>query len=68
MGLKKVPVFYKMAGAVGGAVGRQYTPVQLGYVDERITEKYVDEVDFSTSKIGGQPVGLNFFLPLRQSN
>ena len=41
---------------MAGAVCRQQTPVQLGYVDEKITAKYAAQVDFSTSKIGGQAV------------
>ena len=32
------------------------TNVLLGYPDETIAEQYVKDVDFSTSKIGGQPV------------
>jgi hypothetical protein len=45
-----------MAGAVGGAALSQGSRVQLGYVDEQISEKYLSQVDFSTSKIGGLPV------------
>jgi hypothetical protein len=31
-------------------------PVLLGFPDEEITEKYVSQVNYTTSKIGGQPV------------
>ena len=34
------------------------TNVLLGYPDEIISEQYVKDVDFSTSKIGGQPVSI----------
>lgn len=30
--------------------------VQLGYEDEIINEKYKDQVNFTTNKLGGQPV------------
>ena len=53
-----------MAGAVGGAVRRKSNPVQLGYVDEQVTDKLKDQVDFSTSKIGGQPVRTVLLTPL----
>ena len=36
------------------------TSVLLGYPDEIIAEQYVKDVDFSTSKIGGQPVSNNW--------
>ena len=45
-----------MAGAVGGAVVEEDTRVLLGYPDEKISEKYFNQIDFSTSKIGGLPV------------
>jgi hypothetical protein len=38
------------------------TNVLLGYPDEIIAEQYVKDVDFSTSKIGGQPVSIQIKL------
>ena len=40
--------------------------VLLGYPDEIIAQQYLNDVDFTTSKIGGQPViitviNLNYF-------
>lgn len=34
----------------------QKSPVLLGFEDELITEKYKNEVKFTTNKIGGNPV------------
>lgn len=36
--------------------------VLLGFVDELITENYLDKVDYTTNKLGGFPVSLN--LPI----
>ena len=41
-----------------GANHQFNTNVLLGYPDEIISEQYVKDVDFSTSKIGGQPVSI----------
>ena len=38
------------------AASIQGPSILLGYEDEQVSEKYVDSVDFTTNKIGGQPV------------
>ena len=41
---------------MASAVSRKVPQVLLGYPDEKITDKYLQQVDFTTSKIGGFPV------------
>lgn len=50
----------KMAGARVDVTKNKCPNVFLGYIDEKITEKYTAGVDFTTSKIGGSPVKLVF--------
>ncbi len=45
---------------MAGAVGKKVPQVLLGYPDEKITEKYLPQVDFTTSKIGGFPVRISY--------
>ena len=41
----------------GGASSKSHhDPVLLGYQDEEIRAEFASQVDFKTSKIGGQPV------------
>jgi hypothetical protein len=47
--------------AVGGdVVAQEDYRLLLGYPDEKISEKY--RIDFSTSKIGGLPVRICYYI------
>jgi hypothetical protein len=54
-----------MAGANVDFFKGKQPSVFLGFVDEKITEKYAAGVDFTTSKIGGFPVREKLLVPKR---